>query len=549
MGVSSVRRGTAQEDSSGGKVSVLMDGSTQPVELRCILPIKKGQRGTVLYQGGVYVFIALEQLDKDVKNNSSAIKKAEKTLKEAQEDLAELDERLVALDKDLDDLNEDLDREMTRLDGELDDLNTKLYGKDGKSGKMAQLDADLAELDEGLANAKNNLDPNYEGGVVNKVSKAVSTAQKTADGKNKVYVQSNQPSGTFVQGDLWRACDSSGRIVAEKVWDGSSWVTHLLTADTLAVATIVASQAFVDAINASKIITDYLGANKITANEADVSSIVSRDALIDAIGTNKLTANQVDAGSIVTKSVISKTLQSDKLTSNEINVDEIAANEAFLAKLIAQNITAAKLTVAGDNSFAQFKGGTLTLYDSAQAALSTIEASYAKLCQGALEIEARGLSSVISNSLGGPLTISGNNLLATGSWASPRGTATMASNAKMGLTSNEVVIPFKNITGAGMSLYGNGVRSNGISGNVVSGFAMFEGVSGKNCCLALYENSTQIAEAVATSGGDFCMVSIGPIARNMISNATYYLKARTGGGGNIGGGSDAHLKAALTVWT
>lgn len=63
-----VRHGEAQADASGGFVEVLLDGSDMAVTVSCEANVKKGQRVTVVNQGGIYKVVSLgdlqEQIDK-----------------------------------------------------------------------------------------------------------------------------------------------------------------------------------------------------------------------------------------------------------------------------------------------------------------------------------------------------------------------------------------------------------------------------------------------------------------------------------------------------
>lgn len=56
-GSSSVRHGTAQEASTGERVSVLLDGSDKPVTLACKGDIEEGQRVSVVYADGSYAIM------------------------------------------------------------------------------------------------------------------------------------------------------------------------------------------------------------------------------------------------------------------------------------------------------------------------------------------------------------------------------------------------------------------------------------------------------------------------------------------------------------
>ena len=626
LGSSSVRRGTAQSDSSGGKVSVLLDGSTQAVDLRCILPVKKGQRGTIVYQGGTYTFIALEQLTEDAKNNSKAIEEAEEALKEAQDDLKELDVKLYGedgksgamaelktklgeLDESLAGLDDDLHGE-GGLDESLAELNADLYG-DGTEenpGKLAELDADLDGLNTKLygdgteenpgklAELDADLDPDNEKGAMGKAvaeAKAAladaKTAQETADGKNRVVVQADQPTGTFAKGDLWRKLDGDGNITGEYVWNGGAWAKHVLTADALLVKSIVAATAFIEALQAKK----------LTANEVDAASIVTKAVISAAVSTDKLTANEVDAASIVTRSLLTSLLKANKITANEIgsgvvttnhlgakavtaakvDVEELVASEAFIdqfaantaiieqiyaAAVVAKEITASKLKVAGDGSYAEVANGILKLFNSGSSSLTELAASYADFCAGQFRIDVgdgytrmknAGLFTKTIIDPGGTLEVASNARI-------PGITVSPSPSARLNLTSSMQVVPmsWKQSGWAGNPSYlayaNSGVVVAARANASVSGFAMFRGVSaGERCVLALYYGETQLAYVITTSQGGYCAVSIGPVMFDGggEGSSRLTLRARTGDGtGFIGydsgdGTREAHLTAALTV--
>ena len=313
------------------------------------------------------------------------------------------------------------------------------------------------------------------------------------------------------------------------------------------------------------VISAAVSTDKLTANEVDAASIVTRSLLTSLLKANKITANEIGSGAVTTNNLGAKAVTAEKvdveeLVASEAFVGQFAANTAIIeqiyaAAVVAKEITARKLKVAGDDSYAEVENGVLTLFDSSSSSLTELAASYANFCQGKLKIKVDGINAYLMNTEPtGALVISGNLAYAAGSWGSPCGTATMAEDGSMALSSVEQVIPFTQIHGRQFLIKNNGVQTSGHNNPIVAGFAMFEGVAdGTRCCLDLYEGSTHLAQAITTSAGDHCTVSIGPIARDSYtSNTTYYLKARIGAGqsgGYIGAGADADTKAALTVWT
>lgn len=61
-----VRHGEAQADASGGFVEVLLDGSDMAVTVSCEANVKKGQRVTVVNQGGIYKVVSLGDLQEQI---------------------------------------------------------------------------------------------------------------------------------------------------------------------------------------------------------------------------------------------------------------------------------------------------------------------------------------------------------------------------------------------------------------------------------------------------------------------------------------------------
>ena len=66
IAATTVRHGEAQADSSGGFVEVLLDGSDMAVTVSCEANVKKGQRVTVVNQGGIYKVVSLGDLQDQI---------------------------------------------------------------------------------------------------------------------------------------------------------------------------------------------------------------------------------------------------------------------------------------------------------------------------------------------------------------------------------------------------------------------------------------------------------------------------------------------------
>lgn len=167
--------------------------------------------------------------------------------------------------------------------------------------------------------------------VANRAEAAAENAQTTADGKNKIFTQSSEPSHSgLVPGDQWNVTNSSGRVTSNRVWNGSSFVEHKLYLSSLAVPSSVGTTLIQDnaittgkvaanAINASKIAADAVTADKIASNAVTADSIAS-----NAVGTNELAANAVTTAKLnVTEDMTVKLLAAHKIEADEIDLNTL----------------------------------------------------------------------------------------------------------------------------------------------------------------------------------------------------------------------------------
>lgn len=93
------------------------------------------------------------------------------------------------------------------------------------------------------------------------VTTSISTAQATADGKNKIYRQTSQPTGgTYVEGDLWFDTDDGNKFYryVSGAWSGFSLGDG-------AIASLSATKILAGSLDAGVIVTSNLDAGQITA--------------------------------------------------------------------------------------------------------------------------------------------------------------------------------------------------------------------------------------------------------------------------------------------
>lgn len=188
----------------------------------------------------------------------------------------------------------------------------------------------LADTAQDAANKANTAAQNAAA-IANRAEAAAKNAQTTANGKNKIFTQSSEPSHSgLVPGDQWNVTNSSGQVTSNRVWNGSSFVEHKLYLSSLAVpssvgTTLIQNNAITtgkvaaNAINASKIAADAVTADKIAANAVTADSIAS-----NAVGTNELAANAVTTAKLnVTEDMTVKLLAAHKIQADEIDLNTL----------------------------------------------------------------------------------------------------------------------------------------------------------------------------------------------------------------------------------
>lgn len=136
---------------------------------------------------------------------------------------------------------------------------------------------------------------------------AATAAQTTADGKNRVYRQTTQPSGgTYAEGDLWFDTDDDNKIYR---YTSGSWGTAVtlgnnalasISANKITAGTIDASVITVSNINAGNISTGTLAAARIAAGSLDASKITAGTITATQISSSYVYAGTIAAGNITT---------------------------------------------------------------------------------------------------------------------------------------------------------------------------------------------------------------------------------------------------------
>lgn len=321
----------------------------------------------------------LDRLDKDLRDNKTAIDNANRELSQAKQDIA----------------------------GNTTAIGNANRELDAAQGDIAQAKKDITQAKSDAANAKNEAGKasaaieSVKSDIANAASKAQSALDKansvgkSLDGLHNVYEGPDDPttlSGVTVrQGDFWyktqkywtrwsgAANDStslladfytgwegepnnsaswlvplSSRFIGVYVFDGSRWnERNIVAANILASGSVVASNMAANSITTEKLVagaitTDKVAANAIVAGKIAAGAITTEKLAALAVTADKLAANSVVAGKLAANSVdagniVAGAVTVDKLAANSVDASKIVAGAISTDKLAALAVTADKL--------------------------------------------------------------------------------------------------------------------------------------------------------------------------------------------------------------
>lgn len=334
----------------------------------------------------------LDRLDKDLRDNKTAIDNANRELSQAKQDIAGNTTAIGNANRELATAKSDLTQAK-------------------KDITQAKSDAANAKNEAGKANAAIE---SAKSDIANAASKAQSALDKansvgkSLDGLHNVYEGPDDPttlSGVTVrQGDFWyktqkywtrwsgAANDStslladfytgwegepnnsaswlvplSSRFIGVYVFDGSRWnERNIVAANILASGSVVASNMAANSITTKKLVagaitTDKVAANAIVAGKIAAGAITTEKLAALAVTAEKLAANSVVAGKLAANSVnagniVSGAITTEKLAALSVTVDKLAANSVNASKIVSQSITGDEIasnTIVARNIAAQ----------------------------------------------------------------------------------------------------------------------------------------------------------------------------------------------------
>ena len=346
----------------------------------------------------------LDRLDKDLRDNKTAIDNANRELSQAKQDIAgnttaigNANRELATAKSDLTQAKQDIannttaignaNKQITSNKTAIDNANREL---DAAQGDIAQAKKDITQAKSDAANAKNEAGKasaaieSAKFDIANAASKAQSALDKansvgkSLDGLHNVYEGPDDPttlSGVTVrQGDFWYktqkywtrwsgAANDSTSLLADFYtgWSGepnnsTSWLVPLSSRfigvyvwdgtawneRNIVAANILASGSVVASnMAANSITTEKLVAGAITTDKVAANAIVAGKIASGAITTDKLAALAVTADKLAANSVVA-----GKLAANSVDAGNIVAGAVTVDKLAANSVDASKI-VAG----------------------------------------------------------------------------------------------------------------------------------------------------------------------------------------------------------
>jgi len=196
---------------------------------------------------------------------------------------------------------------------------------------------------------------------------AANAAQTTADGKNRIYRQTTQPTGgTYAEGDLWFDTDDDNKFYryTSGVWSGFTLGDNALaslSATKLTAGTIDASVITVSNINAGNISTGFLAAARIEAATITGAKLVAGTIESAQIATGTIQAVNIAAATITGAKIAASTITAGNIATATITADQIAGATITAAEIAADTITAAEIA-AGSITVDRLQAGTLTAF-------------------------------------------------------------------------------------------------------------------------------------------------------------------------------------------
>lgn len=334
----------------------------------------------------------LDRLDKDLRDNKTAIDNANRELSQAKQDIAgnttaigNANRELATAKSDLTQAKQDIannttaignaNKQITSNKTAIDNANREL---DAAQGDIAQAKKDITQAKSDAANAKNEAGKasaaieSAKSDIANAASKAQSALDKansvgkSLDGLHNVYEGPDDPttlSGVTVrQGDFWYKtqkywtrwsgeANNSTSLLADfyTYWLGepnnSASVLVPLSSRFIGVYVFDGSRWNERNIVAANILASgSVVASNMAANSITTEKLVAGAITTDKVAANAIVAGKIAAGAISTDKLAALAVTADKLAANSVVAGKLAANSVNAGNIIANAVTTDKLS-------------------------------------------------------------------------------------------------------------------------------------------------------------------------------------------------------------
>jgi len=218
--------------------------------------------------------------------------------------------------------------------------------------------------------------------AITAAANAASAAQSSADGKNKIYRQTTEPTGgTYVAGDTWFDTDGDNAIYRYSLATTSTVSNKALTSN---VATLTTSAAHSFTPGESVVVTGvdstFNGTYTVVAvpttttftyakTATNVPSAASSGTITNSAGWKSIllgssAITSISATQISTGTLAAGVVYAGSLNANQISTGTIASNIVYAGTVNATQINAGTLTAgvvyAGDIAASQITAGTIS---------------------------------------------------------------------------------------------------------------------------------------------------------------------------------------------
>ena len=388
----------------------------------------------------------LDRLDKDLRDNKTAIDNANRELSQAKQDIAgnttaigNANRELATAKSDLTQAKQDIannttaignaNKQITSNKTAIDNANREL---DAAQGDIAQAKKDITQAKSDAANAKNEAGKasaaieSAKSDIANAASKAQSALDKAnsvgkgLDGLHNVYEGPDDPttlSGVTVrQGDFWyktqkywtrwsgEANDSTSMLADFYTgWEGepnnsASWLVPL-SSRFIGVYVFDGSRWNERNIVAANILASgSVVASNMAANSITTEKLVAGAITTDKVAANAIVAGKIASGAITTDKLAALAVTADKLAANSVVAGKLAANSVDAGNIVAGAITVDKLAANSVNA-SKIVSGAITTEKLAALAVTAEKLAANSVVAGKLAANSVNAGNIVSGAI------------------------------------------------------------------------------------------------------------------------------------------------------